>query len=118
MDRFNILTHTVLLRLDGLADWLYGCSHRKTTFPITLPGDIGLQRQQSGRPETYIVCVECGRHLAYDWTTMRTRTGKGACARAPVRSPVTNTSNYGRSLAVGLQSRTEQQTSTLDARSS
>jgi hypothetical protein len=20
--------------------------------------------------ETYIVCLECGRHLGYDWTTM------------------------------------------------
>jgi len=47
---FRILVH--------FADWLYGCSHSKTTFPITL------------QAETYIVCLERGSRLAYDWTAM------------------------------------------------
>ncbi len=54
-----------------LADWLFGCSHRRTTFPITLPASVGVNGQQSTRSETYIACLECGRHFAYDWTTMR-----------------------------------------------
>ena len=54
-----------------VADWLYGCSHRRTTFPITLRPDPDKNGQQSMRTETYIVCLQCGRHLAYDWTAMR-----------------------------------------------
>jgi DNA-directed RNA polymerase subunit RPC12/RpoP len=53
------------LRIHRVADWLYGCTHRKTTFPMTLQSD------------TYIVCLECGRHFAYDWTTMRIAKQRG-----------------------------------------
>ena len=51
----------ILMRtgMNLLADWLRGCAHRKTTFPMTL------------QSHTYIVCLECGRRFAYDWTTMR-----------------------------------------------
>jgi len=57
------------MRLLGLANWLYGCSHRRTTFPMTL-------RASAGGAETYIVCLECGRHFAYDWTNMRVAAGQ------------------------------------------
>ena len=46
------------------ADTLYGCAHRRTGFPMTV-------EQPDGRSETYVVCLECGRHLGYDWSTMR-----------------------------------------------
>jgi len=45
---------------NALADWLCGCAHRRTTFPLTLPA-IG----------TYIVCLDCGRPFAYDWSKMQ-----------------------------------------------
>jgi hypothetical protein len=51
-----------------LADWLYGCSHDRTTFPITLRSDPG------SPAETYIVCLQCGRHLDYNWTAMHLTT--------------------------------------------
>lgn len=59
MSRINILTNTVRVGLAGLANLFCGCSHGKTTFPITLQAN------------TYIVCLECGRHLPYDWSRMR-----------------------------------------------
>lgn len=59
MDRFDILTNTLRAGLAGLANLLCGCSHAKTTFPITLQAC------------TYTVCLECGRHLPYDWPRMR-----------------------------------------------
>jgi hypothetical protein len=59
MDRFNLVTNTVRVSLAGLANLLCGCSHAKTTFPITL------------QASTYMVCLECGRHLPYDWSKMR-----------------------------------------------
>ena len=59
MNRFNVVTNPVHAGLVALANLLCGCSHARTTFPITL---------QSG---TYIACLRCGRHLPYDWTRMR-----------------------------------------------
>ncbi len=59
MDRFNILTNTLRVGVAGLANLFCGCSHGKTTFPITL------------QASTYIACLECGKHLPYDWSRMR-----------------------------------------------
>ena len=48
--------------LQSLIDTLFGCSHRRTTFPIT-PA-----RQRDG---TYVTCLDCGKEFAYDWKEMR-----------------------------------------------
>ena len=53
-----------------LADWLFGCSHRNTGFPITYRTQGG-SREQSQSAETYVVCLDCGKRLAYDWANMR-----------------------------------------------
>ena len=82
MDRFNVVANTVRVRLGGLADWLYGCSHRRTTFPITLRAGVSVDGQQSAQAETYVVCLECGRHFGYDWTTMRMTRQRAAWARS------------------------------------
>lgn len=59
MSPFNTVTNTVRMSLAGMANLLFGCLHGKTTFPITL------------QASTYVVCLECGRHLRYDWSRMR-----------------------------------------------
>jgi len=42
------------------------CHHRRTTFPVS-PG-----RTAAGAlPRTYIVCLDCGTELPYDWNHMR-----------------------------------------------
>lgn len=71
MDRFNVLANAVRVRLVGFADWLYGCSHRRMTLPITLRSSVSVDGQQRTQAETYVVCLDCGRHFAYDWATMR-----------------------------------------------
>jgi len=38
---------------------LFGCRHRRTTFPLTAGG------------RTYVCCLACGRELEYDWQGMR-----------------------------------------------
>lgn len=58
MDQFDVLAKTVANWVRGL----WGCSHRKTSFPITMEGASG--------SETYVVCMVCGQRFAYDWTTM------------------------------------------------
>ena len=63
MDQFDMLAKSV-------GDWvrsLWGCSHRKTSFPITIGEGAG--------SETYVVCTLCGQRFAYDSTTM-SKTGK------------------------------------------
>jgi hypothetical protein len=42
----------------------FGCSHERTTFPLTpKPGATST--------ETYVTCLDCGKEFAYDWTEMR-----------------------------------------------
>ena len=71
MHSFNPVAHTVLMPLAGLVDWLFGCSHRRKSFPITLRTGRGAAGQQTTESETYVVCLDCGRQFPYDWTTMR-----------------------------------------------
>ena len=71
MRRFSVAANTARMYLVGLADWLCGCRHRKTTMPMTLRPEVTAGGKQS-RPEgTYIVCLGCGRHLAYNLRMMR-----------------------------------------------
>lgn len=52
--------------LTALFDSLFGCSHRRTTFPIS-PRRSG----NAGRTQPYVACLDCGAEFAYDWTEMR-----------------------------------------------
>ena len=58
--------------LQSLFDTLFGCSHQRTTFPLTparrtagsvLPGVV--------RSGTYVTCLDCGKEFDYDWKSMR-----------------------------------------------
>jgi hypothetical protein len=71
MDRCNVVTNTVCTGFARLADWFRGCSHGRTTFPITLRDSAQVDKTQGMQTDTYVVCLECGRHLTYDWTRMR-----------------------------------------------
>ena len=61
-----------------LADWLCFCAHRRTTFPVTLRASVLIDGRRRTQPETYMACLECGRHLPYDWTAMRVAGRRGA----------------------------------------
>lgn len=68
--------------LQSLVNSLFGCSHRRTTFPLTpLRKTGGFQASNVTQYETYITCLDCGRELAYDWTEMRV--GKPVADRSP-----------------------------------
>jgi len=51
-----------------LIRWLFGCRHRRTTFPQTLVRDDGVS------VATYVVCLDCGRQFVYSWPEMRRKT--------------------------------------------
>ena len=53
-----------------LANWLLGCSHRRTSFPITCRTN-GAGGKLRSAMETYVVCLDCGQRFVYDWESMR-----------------------------------------------
>jgi hypothetical protein len=52
--------------IDSLFNILFGCSHKRTTFPLT-PASIS----GSGPAQTYVVCLDCGKQFTYDWKSMQ-----------------------------------------------
>ncbi len=51
----------------SLLNSLFGCSHRRTTFPITPARRAGFNNSSNG---TYVVCLDCGKEFAYNWQDM------------------------------------------------
>lgn len=49
-----------------LFERLFGCPHRRITRPIT-----PLSKPGAPGGEMYVVCLDCGKQLAYDWERMR-----------------------------------------------
>ena len=53
-----------------ILDCLFGCWHKRYSFPIT-------SRPAQGRSEaasvtgTYVVCLDCGKEFPYDWRAMK-----------------------------------------------
>jgi hypothetical protein len=68
---------------------LFGCWHGNYSFPMTLkPGRWWSGGSISG---TYVVCLDCGREMPYDWAQMRLAVRRAKQAGAEVhgkRSPV------------------------------
>jgi len=50
--------------LASIINALFGCSHKRTTFPIT-------PNRRSTRKGTYVVCLDCGQEFDYNWKEMR-----------------------------------------------
>jgi hypothetical protein len=56
--------------LSKLVDVLFGCTHANYTFPRTskfVHSSTGI----ACGPRTYVVCLDCGKDLPYDWQEMR-----------------------------------------------
>jgi hypothetical protein len=53
--------------MNVLMNALFGCSHRRTTFPLTPARKIG----NALRNGTYVVCLDCGKEFDYNWQEMR-----------------------------------------------
>ena len=58
--------------LQSLMNAFFGCSHHRTTFPMTpMRKNGGFAAGTLVRSETYVVCLDCGQELPYDWDEMR-----------------------------------------------
>jgi hypothetical protein len=53
-----------------LVDTLFGCLHTNYSFPRTTK-PICNSGDAPSTPHTYVVCLDCGKHLAYDWHKMK-----------------------------------------------
>jgi len=51
---------------DLVVNLLRGCSHRRLTWPFT-----PVRKPGAPRGGTYVVCLDCGKELGYDWENMR-----------------------------------------------
>jgi hypothetical protein len=50
--------------LSSVFDSLFGCSHQRTTFPMT-------PKRPTARLGAYVTCLDCGKEFAYNWSEMR-----------------------------------------------
>jgi len=69
----------------SLFDLVFGCSHKRCSFPMTTRG-AKRRSPAAALTGTYVVCLDCGKEFPYDWKAMkmvRTR-NKEAMAGAPV----------------------------------
>ncbi len=57
-----------------LVDAFFGCWHNHYSFPITIrPGSRSRSRPSAAASLTgmYVVCLDCGKELPYDWQQMK-----------------------------------------------
>lgn len=54
----------------SLLNSLFGCSHNRTTFPLT-PSRRTQLSYEASRQGTYVVCLDCGKEFDYNWKEMR-----------------------------------------------
>lgn len=53
-----------------LFDVVFGCWHSRYSFPMT--ARRGSARSHAAtRTGTYVVCLDCGKELPYDWKQMK-----------------------------------------------
>jgi hypothetical protein len=64
--------------LQSILDTLFGCTHNRTTFPLTpaRKATPGVSRRG-----TYVVCLDCGKEFDYNWAEMHV--GEPVAARVP-----------------------------------
>ena len=56
--------------LGKLLDAFFGCWHSLYSFPMT--ARTGTRRSQAASlTGTYVVCLDCGKELPYDWKEMK-----------------------------------------------
>jgi predicted transcriptional regulator len=52
----------------SLFDMVFGCWHKRCSFPITVRGKLLRTNVTASVTGTYVVCLDCGREFPYDWS--------------------------------------------------
>ena len=75
----------------SLLNVLFGCTHKKLSFPITVRGALRRSSAAAATTGTYVVCLDCGQEFPYDWSEMKvvrstqSTSGRPAIATEPRR---------------------------------
>jgi hypothetical protein len=51
--------------IDSVLNLIFRCRHKRLTRPVTPAG-----KDKGSHEETYVACLDCGKHFSYDLTTM------------------------------------------------
>jgi hypothetical protein len=54
-----------------LFDAFFGCWHSHYSFPMTIRRKNLRGNAAASVTGTYVVCLDCGKELPYDWTEMK-----------------------------------------------
>ena len=73
----------------SLFDLVFGCSHQRCSFPITVRGKLR-RIPAAAVTGTYVVCLDCGREFPYDWNEMKLVRTKSEPSAAPQPISVTS----------------------------
>jgi hypothetical protein len=71
----------------SLFDLVFGCWHKRRSFPITVRGRLRRSTAAAALTGTYVVCLDCGREFSCDWLQMKILAPKSYTAGAA--EPVT-----------------------------
>lgn len=66
----------------SLFDLVFGCSHQRCSFPITVRGKLR-RSPAASVTGTYVVCLDCGKEFPYDWKEMKMVNSKPQNSRRP-----------------------------------
>ncbi len=55
----------------SLFDMVFGCWHKRCSFPITVRCKLRSNTTAAAVTGTYVVCLDCGREFPYDWSQMK-----------------------------------------------
>ena len=54
-----------------LYDGLFGCWHSHYSFPLSVRPANRRRNSAASLTGTYVVCLDCGKEMPYDWQEMR-----------------------------------------------
>jgi hypothetical protein len=59
--------------INSLLGMLFGCSHKRTSFPLTplQRSRLSSKTSEAARRGTYVACLDCGKEFDYNWKEMR-----------------------------------------------
>lgn len=57
--------------LAALWNFLFGCNHKRTTFPQSRRSNGNARGRAFNHFDTYVACLDCGKEFAYSWDEMK-----------------------------------------------
>jgi ribosomal protein S26 len=68
----------------SLFDLVFGCSHKRCSFPLSTRG-AKRRSPAASLTGTYVVCLDCGKEFPYDWKAMKVIRNRSAQPEAVSR---------------------------------